>query len=286
MSGAPELRLLVLRALLSSEPFCFWNLKIAFFDEWAYAAWRAMERDAPVPLFEEGRATGRRLPKEYPGIACDFAWMGTETLVDPSGARDAYPPLFFADTQSAYQKESSTRKRAARKAQQKPGVWPETPLLVRDAQRLGLTYGDLQDAPRFPQPLPGAPTPASLTTYDQNAQALENALIERRTGAPLPEARHAMLTQPADCGLCKKPIATDDVTSYSFCPSADWHEDTVTGCHDLFHLECLAQHFQDAQPTARTYCLPVAGACPHGDASPTPWAEIVRRIFRRKDLLH
>ena len=44
-SSVPEMRMLVLRALLASEPFCFWGLRVAFFSEFAYGMWHYLETE-------------------------------------------------------------------------------------------------------------------------------------------------------------------------------------------------------------------------------------------------
>ncbi|PWN39289.1 hypothetical protein IE81DRAFT_343441 [Ceraceosorus guamensis] len=83
--GAPA-RLLVLDALIRSEPFAHWGLRITFFDEWAWGAWRGLQRQPRCEPAETGNSVlsehadqaqlsrgGRRMPPDdLVGVTTDF----------------------------------------------------------------------------------------------------------------------------------------------------------------------------------------------------------------------
>ena len=277
VSGVPEHRFLVLRALLASEPFCFWDLKVVFFSEWAYGVWLHLDRAAPQPLFCRGRVTDRELPASYPRIYCDFTGVAGEAT--PLSQDAEFPELPEAATESAWQKQQ--RKPRRRKSPEPEPLWPERMPLGRDAETLGLTGADLKQAPRLPAlPLthsrskPGS----SLRHEDTHCTILEEKAIEQSTHVAMPAAKRVFLNTPRNCALCHEPIDVHDAHSYSLCPSH------TASCTDTFHLDCLAKHFRDTSPTPRTFCLPVSGSCPSCDGPRASWPEIVRRIFRRAEL--
>ncbi|CEH18651.1 giy-yig type nuclease catalytic domain containing protein [Ceraceosorus bombacis] len=84
--GAPA-RLLVLDALMRSEPFAHWGLRITFFDEWAWGAWRGLQRQPRCEPAETGNSVlsehakeaqlsrgGRRMPPDdLVGVTTDFS---------------------------------------------------------------------------------------------------------------------------------------------------------------------------------------------------------------------
>lgn len=275
VSGVPEQRILVMRALLASEPFCFWNLKIAFFNEWAYGVWLYHERDAD--LYTHGRVTGRPLPASYPEVVCDFSGVLGETQPLAQGADD-WPPLPESETESAWQKQKRTAVRP-RKTTPPPGAWHETMPLARDAATLGLSWDMLKDARTLPPRKRKTRSP--LHHDDDTCTDTERALVERITDTPYPHAATILHQSDHACGVCSEPVQMHEPHTFSLCPSA---QADGTRCTSVFHLTCLAAHFRASTPTPRTFCLPVAGSCPCCRGPAAPWPEIVRRVFRRADL--
>lgn len=278
VSVVPENRFLVMRALLASEPFCFWNLQVIFFTEWAYGVWLHLERTAPAPLFATGRVTGRVLPATYPRIVCDFT--GVSGTATPLASDTPWPELPEAQTESAWQKQQRNPRRRKKRDEDDNTGWPERMPLARSAPALGLTWDDLHRAPQAPTLPPSRAKASPAPRHDDHAcTALERTLLERSTDTPLPAAKQAFVQKARTCGVCHEPVDLHDATAYSLCPSR-----TQT-CTDVFHLECLAQHSQDAHPAPRTFCLPLESACPSCQGTPAPWPEVVRRVFRRAELL-
>ncbi|PKI83220.1 Slx1p [Malassezia vespertilionis] len=249
VSSVPEQRLIVMRALLASEPFCFWGLSVAFMTEVAYAQWLYLERQVKqVPRYEQGRVTGRTLSSPFPRTVCDFRGVdGLRVPLEQNGA--AFPPLREAETASAWQKSQQKPKRTKQPAPL--SAWAEAMPPARDAAALNFSWAHLASAPsaHFP-PLPKT-RGRTRNLLPLAAPDLTAAEIERRL----------LATQPAHvtCALCKQPIHKHDPTSYTTCPEASLTDTGVDACADHFHLECLARTATDTAHQ-RTFCLPRAVA--------------------------
>ncbi|WFD25239.1 Slx4p interacting protein [Malassezia nana] len=185
-TSVPEHKFLVLRALLSSEPFCFWGLRVAFFTEYAYGMWLFLERTAPTPKWRTSRVTRRALLPGYPRLACDFTGvLGTHTPLQRTATSDDVPPLPEASTASAQQ----------RKGQSEVTAWDEQAPRARDASTLGLTWEDLERAPLLPKPW----------------LALHHESMDQDS-LPAPDPT-------LSCALCHEPIDQDQPLSYTWCPT-------------------------------------------------------------------
>lgn len=249
-TSVPEHKFLVLRALLSSEPFCHWGLRVAFFTEYAYGVWRFLERTAPSPKWRTSRVTRRALPRGYPPVRCDFRGvLGTHTPLLRTATAEAVPPLPEAATASLQQRKGRT---------EKDNAWDERSPPARDAETLGLTWDALEKAPHEAQPW------LALHRASQTEAAREvDEVVAEAT---------------LSCGLCHDSIDVARPLSYSLCPAG-------CGTH-VFHLTCLATYSIEREPhTARRFCLPTTASCPVClEAAPVVWADLVRRVFRRAEL--
>ncbi|SHO76331.1 Similar to S.cerevisiae protein SLX1 (Endonuclease involved in DNA recombination and repair) [Malassezia sympodialis ATCC 42132] len=256
-TNVPEHKFLVLRALLSSEPFCHWGLRVAFFTEYAYGVWRFLERTSPTPKWHTSRVTRRALPPGYPAVLCDFRGvLGAHSPLQRTATSEAMPPLPEAATRSAQQ----------RTGRASDTVWDECPPPARDAKTLGLTWDALERAPQETQPwlaLHRASQAEATQEADQVASHADRAALS--------------------CGLCRAPIDLARPLSYTLCPIGP--EPASPGTH-AFHLTCLATYSIEREPrTVRRFCLPTTASCPVcPDAAPVAWADVVRRVFRRAEL--
>lgn len=302
-SSVPEMRMLVLRALLASEPFCFWGLRVAFFSEFAYGMWRYLEteweRHRGVPRWRSARITERPLPENYPRIVCAFHGADGQRAPLEQGENETHPVLPEADVLTADQKRMrSPRKRRTRGEEHVPTFWEEPMPPSRNAQELGLRWADLAEAPRAPAAEPSGARRRSVRPpfLEEHSGAVERALMQRRVAERLPaKASQALVArtfaeEEPKCALCHGPVHLPDAYSYSLCPSAEQDEHgTVHACDNVYHLECLARHFVASESaTPRRFCLPVAGRCPSSSCATRPqvtWNEVVRRVFRRASLL-
>ncbi|CDS00649.1 related to SLX1-subunit of a complex involved in DNA-dependent DNA replication [Sporisorium scitamineum] len=155
--STPNARLLAMRALLRSEPFCGWGLKLAFFTEWSWLAYQRLEaaststsQTAPSTThWRRYSRSGKPLHPLYPVTVCDFAGVdGKRTPlvhVLPQHRLDAG----VAD-QPVKKRQTTSRKKAD--AEETP-QWPET--LPRTANLKGLD-ARVQDFAAFPSPRPAA----------------------------------------------------------------------------------------------------------------------------------
>ncbi|KAN0066378.1 Slx4p interacting protein [Thecaphora frezii] len=157
--STPNSRLLVLRALLRSEPFSGWGLRVAFFTEWSWGAYHLLEQkrfaDASLNAEDGGLPTnlsrsGRPLHPTYPIAICDF------TGVD--GKRRSLLQMSVAERQAL---GVQTAERADAKANSRTKVeptptqgWVEELPKSATVKGIHLSIQTLQEAP-----LPAPPVP-------------------------------------------------------------------------------------------------------------------------------
>ena len=158
-STVPESRVLALRAMLVSEPYCFWGLRVACFTEFAFGVWTKLDAEWEAAhgesLWCKSRVTKRALPPGYPFLVCDFTGVQgtTEPLAQGDAPDDAFPALPEAATSSKWQEVQSKPRRRQRQSSPEAAAaaataWPEHSPLARDASTLGLTWRKLRAAPR------------------------------------------------------------------------------------------------------------------------------------------
>lgn len=256
-TSVPEHKFLVLRALLSTEPFCYWGLRVAFFTEYAYGVWRFLERTSPSPKWRTSRVTRRVLPAGYPGVSCDFRGvLHTHTPLQRTATSEAEPRLPEASTASAQQRKGQRDTDTA---------WDECSPPARDAKTLGLTWDALERAPHEAQPW------LALHHASQAEAARESEAVQSVTA-----------DAPPTCALCQGAIHVAEPLSYTCCPTS-----SSSACRaHAFHLTCLASYALKQEPrTARHFCLPTTVSCPAcPEAAPVAWADLVRRVYRRAEL--
>lgn len=159
--STPNARLLVMRALLRSEPFCGWGLKLAFFTEWSWLAYQRVEaaNQAPSSVSAPHAATllqlerfsrsGKPLHPLYPIAVCDFAGVDGKRI--PLVHISAQHRLDAGVADQPVQKRQSSSKKHV-DAEETP-QWSET--LPRSANLKGLD-ACVQDFTSFPSPQPAA----------------------------------------------------------------------------------------------------------------------------------
>ncbi|KAJ1027182.1 hypothetical protein NDA18_003196 [Ustilago nuda] len=159
--STPNARLLTMRALLRSEPFCGWGLKLAFFTEWSWLAYKRLEAlsasnaESGLRLDRYSRS-GKLLHPLYPVAVCDFTGVdGKRTpLVHVSQQHRLNGGV--AD-QPAKKKQSSSKKKT--NEDDEAARWHET--LPRTANLKGLD-ACIQDFDLIPVSAP-APLNSDLT---------------------------------------------------------------------------------------------------------------------------
>lgn len=276
ISSAPEARFHVLRALLHSEPFCFWDLRVALFTEYAYGVWRFLdarwEEKHGTSRWHAGRVTGRGLPNP-PKIVCEFT--GVDGNRAPVARTGAYPSLPEAASCSDHQKKLQKGNKRTLERDESDNPEPTPP--ARSAEALGLAWRDIDAAPR-----PEAADAPVFAQLDKQAVAVERMLVMRQAAKKhrsVSSACQEIAQQEASCAICKDPIVMHDASSYTFCPGARLEGGAIDACRDLFHVECLGKQYTQHS----RFCLPIDGACPSCHARHS-WSDVVRRISRRCDM--
>lgn len=178
--STPNARLLAMRALLRSEPFCGWGLKLAFFTEWSWLAYQRLEAAASTSISIEPPSTllvnrysrsGKLLPPYYPLAVCDFAGVDGKRvpLVHVSAQH-------CVDAGVAYQpvkkRQSSSKKKADA---DEPLLWPET--LPRSANLKGLD-ACIQDFDTFPSSRAAATNTDLTRKAKRTTKASKEAIVD------------------------------------------------------------------------------------------------------------
>ncbi|EPQ32164.1 uncharacterized protein PFL1_00361 [Pseudozyma flocculosa PF-1] len=159
--ASPNARLLVLRALLRSEPFSGWGLRVAFFTEWSWAAFQLLERARDGIIAADGQAgpsrlsgsrAGRLLHPAYPAVVCDFT--GVDGKRKPVSAMSAEERKVIG-VKGIEEAGSKAGKKAIKKAKEgrASGFIEELPDGA-NVKGIGLTLQALEDAPL---PAPSVP---------------------------------------------------------------------------------------------------------------------------------
>lgn len=162
--STPNARLLAMRALLRSEPFCGWGLKLAFFTEWSWLAYQRLEalswplerlevstHTPPMLRLEQYSRTGKPLHPLQPMVVCDFTGVdGKRTPLIYASAQQRLV-AGIADHPVKKRQSSSKKKLGMDEAPQ----WPES--LPRSANLKGLD-ACVQDFDYVPSPPPTVPS--------------------------------------------------------------------------------------------------------------------------------
>lgn len=228
--------LLVARALLRSEPFSTWNLRITFFEEYCWAAWIRLEHDLSnevsrrlnvdvyreVGLHNRKSRLGRHLPPNHltPSPICDF------TGVD--GNRKSLLDLSEAE-RSALKLEAKASK--AVQEGRSPGKWPEKLPRTLSVRAMGGTWDNLKKAPLAPSPIKQAFDGASIArdqlhrvrlndddqaelSWQRYTTILEHAGLSIEAVQP---TSNELSTQR--CILCQSAISLQQHLTYTTCPA-------------------------------------------------------------------
>lgn len=314
----PAQQILVLRALLKSEPFCHWGLRITFFAEWAWKAWHRLHKAELAQLTNlKARRTDRTLPSPAisPSVRCDFRGVDGQkrTLLDLNkperdqlGLKQSEPP--------------PPKRQAATKHKSPSHAWPEQLPVSASAKGMGVTWDDLeQETPVLPslhrsdtdattEPVWSPKTMADDVDFSHlSILRLRNALDSQGV-RPL-ELCEAESSPTASCTLCHEPIDLQEPMSYSVCPS---RYDALTpckvasldnqgqpsssipigNCTSITHLRCLADHWLEEERKAGNngsvgQLLPLCGTCPscQDEERQGLWVDVARAAHRRKEWL-
>lgn len=241
LSTVPEMRMRVMRALLVSEPYCFWGLRVALYSEWAFGLWQYFESQWQArhksPRWSTSRITSRALVPIAGEPLCDFHGVLGEST--PLQRGDA-PLEAFVDLPKEL--SVSSQQRRMQGPRYKPGsplsAWEEPTPRSRSGVDLGLTWqhvhalaGNGNGAGAHADGTGEASTLANgadqrgatrrakqasaLLSQDNRASEVEYALMRERV-APAMDAddlarpasvAQTFATQNAHCTLCHGPVA-------------------------------------------------------------------------------
>jgi hypothetical protein len=330
--------LLVARALLRSEPFSAWSLRITFFEEYCWAAWLRLEEDlskelarntaaeiyAKVGLKSKKSRLDRPLPPKHlsPAPICDFSGV--------DGARKSLMML-TEEEKSGLKLDAKVSKPVQQG--RSPGQWPEKLPKTLTVRAMGGTWDILKKAPLAPMPIIADANLSSnvdktvpqMKLNDEDLAELSwqrylQMLKEKQVSLDTLKPSSSALKSQA-CFLCHSSVTLQQHLTYSTCPSPHHrlrpsarHSETPTlsqfgfhrnshtveketsttedaHCHEVFHVECLAQHFTSTRSTTATlFVLPTHGFCPScgtqgEDRDMNTWIEVMRSVYRRKERL-
>lgn len=153
--------MLVARALLRSEPFSTWGLRVSLFEEWAWAAWSRLEaqlamRVAAASMTDEEKCVGLTCGKSRLGrvlhsneVVCDFHGVDRKkvSLFDQSPSDRAALKLPEEERETSSRSGSSNGKREAVQEGAPPGLWPERLPRIATARAMGASWRVLECAP-------------------------------------------------------------------------------------------------------------------------------------------
>ncbi|UZJ52895.1 hypothetical protein CBS101457_002215 [Exobasidium rhododendri] len=229
--------LLVARALLRSEPFSAWNLRITFFEEYCWAAWvrleddlsREISRDSNLDAFKvvglknQKSRLGRALAPKHltPAPICDFQGV--------DGSRKSL--LQLSETErSALKLEAKASKSV--QVGKSPGQWPEKLPKTLTVRAMGGTWNLLQKAPLPPYPVGCANSvegqvPKMRLNDDAQMelswQRYKSVLKGRSLSLETIKSTTSSEALLQDCALCRSSISLQDHLTYTTCP-APFHE--------------------------------------------------------------
>lgn len=250
--------LLVARALLRSEPFAGWGLRIVFFEEYLWAAWVRLQSQlgntsatpdaARAGLFPSALLTRlrRALPplSLAPNPVCDFYGV--------DGNRKTLLALSAEERQALKLAKSVNSKGKGKAAMEgrPPGIWPEKLPRTLNVRAMGATWTLLDEAPVPAAPVaergksradPGDEQDGSasrekrlssrfyLDDEDPSYLAFKRfklILDSRRLSIEDAEPIERDAVQGSSqsgaterCALCRKTIVLRDHLSYTTCPS-------------------------------------------------------------------
>ncbi len=143
----PRSKFVAMRALLASEPFALWGLKVAFFAEWAYEAWKAAESTGTFRIGESSRGGVKLNATAFsPAVTC--CWKGVDGA--RSSAVEGLPP-----DEDAGPPASQSKKRAGKQKvndSESAGLaWPDQAHIPKNALNSNITStrSELEAAPIF-----------------------------------------------------------------------------------------------------------------------------------------
>jgi hypothetical protein len=224
--------LLVARALLRSEPFSTWNLRITFFEEYCWAAWLKLENNLSkqislstnkdqyqrVGLLDKKSRLGRPLPPSHltPALLCDFSGVdGTKKSL-----------LLLSEAEKTALKLDEKRSKGVQEGRS-PGQWPEKLPKTLTVKAMGAAWDSLRKAPMA----------ALLEEADQESEYPKTKLNDddqaevswrryqsllKSKGVDMNDVRTSSKSSnntTHQCSLCKDDIALQQHLTYTTCPS-------------------------------------------------------------------
>ena len=181
--SSPNSRILVLRALLRSEPFSAWGLRLAFFSEWSWAAFQHCEQQRMQHAAQTSNTSrlGRHLHHAYPHLVCDFRGV--------DGKRKALSLL--AQEESAQHglvhvprpSKTSAASRSKPKEPSQNATWPEQLPKIAHLKAYHLSVNDIR---AVPVPAPSVPStePAKSTRKPNGKNASERTSTSENALGP------------------------------------------------------------------------------------------------------
>lgn len=235
--------LLVVRALLWSEPFAGWGLKILFFDESLWASWLYLDRQNKngkilTPEIEKAGIYPRNLQTRLqrplppsalsPSILCDFCGVD---------GKKVNLLTLSKDEKAAMKLEKKTKTMSMGRC---PGLWPEKLPRTLNVKAVEGNWSDLELAPM-------APLANDISTHKGDDHYARNSLLNDDTLASIAwqrfvhllNSRHLSIEEVrplqnsnvqqnsidcslgshSECALCTTQVDLRDHLKYVMCPS-------------------------------------------------------------------
>ncbi|KAK0563141.1 Slx4p interacting protein [Tilletia horrida] len=177
-SVTPLFRIVVLRALLQSEPFSTWNLNLTFLAEWAWVAWNRLDAQAPWTSSTPSQDVNSNLRRHSsrfrtlapshlsPSVSCSFR-----------GVDGAVMPLW-----EQYQALSSSADPAVLKRELKATGLDKIPLTDADGTAKGIRKKEAKEASKAKQAATAPSSSSSSSFLGPSIQQPGQASLSARWG--------------------------------------------------------------------------------------------------------
>jgi len=160
--GSPQARILVARALLLSEPFCHWGLKVVCFSEWSWGAWMNLELESSsnqLGASDEVERTmtrisrsGKLLPPSNlsPYVVCDFQGVDGNRKPFLEMSDKGKKEIGLLEERKLVGLPTSSKGKSKAK-EDVVGNWNESLPLQSSAKGMGTSWKELREAPTYPR---------------------------------------------------------------------------------------------------------------------------------------
>lgn len=218
---------------MRSEPFSTWGLRITFFEEYCWAAWRRLEDElvevfskqdvahtyTTVGLRQRRSRLGRYLPADHlsPAPTCEFAGV--------DGSKKTLLSLSEEERKAMKLSDNKVRKEA--KKGRSPGQWPEKLPQTLTVKAMGATWKMLKEAPQVDVPMQEEELVTDRENESKKSKWNDENLAELSWQRYLQYLKAESIewmalrggTDLRKCYLCQSSITLQDHLTYTSCPS-------------------------------------------------------------------